>query len=203
MVEERLQHYGLSRMTDRKARLVISSSIRYRKPACRGDDGSRSKGDRVAMADARAVVVMFAALKLGVACIQIPARLAPLLGPAPDHARTVGFAFPPERIEGRGRGRAAGGANLSGLHGRGSPGGAPKAGRHDTAELSLPLSSAASEASLLAGEGRRGVGQGGLCAFVHRPAGPVIAWLGDWQKRPTAESWMLYNLVVTPAQEAL
>jgi tetratricopeptide (TPR) repeat protein len=30
---------------------------------------------------------------------------------------------------------------------------------------------------------------------IGRP-GPVINWLGDWKKRPEAESWMLYNLIL-------
>jgi hypothetical protein len=36
---------------------------------------------------------------------------------------------------------------------------------------------------------------GYVLSCIGRP-GPVIAWLGDWQKQPKAESWMLYNLVV-------
>ena len=36
---------------------------------------------------------------------------------------------------------------------------------------------------------------GYVLTCIGRP-GPVIAWLGDWQQRPNAESWMLYNLVI-------
>jgi tetratricopeptide (TPR) repeat protein len=36
---------------------------------------------------------------------------------------------------------------------------------------------------------------GYVLTCIGRP-GPVIAWLGDWQTRPNAESWMLYNLVI-------
>ncbi len=36
---------------------------------------------------------------------------------------------------------------------------------------------------------------GYVLTCIGRP-GPVIAWLGDWQARPKAESWMLYNLVM-------
>jgi cellulose synthase operon protein C len=36
---------------------------------------------------------------------------------------------------------------------------------------------------------------GYVLSCIGRP-GSVIAWLGDWQKRPNAESWMLYNLVI-------
>jgi cellulose synthase operon protein C len=36
---------------------------------------------------------------------------------------------------------------------------------------------------------------GYVLTCIGRP-GPAIAWLGDWQKRPNAESWMLYNLAI-------